>query len=449
MEKIIADFAGDLKKAGLNISISEITDALKALDTFGISEEKKFYHILKATMLKDEDDREIFDLVYNLHFKANTSSPQYSLPQSSCHKGDIPLKGTAGMSDKAKSFYGAILNQDNEAIAAAVEEAIDNTDLSTLNLEELLRQAKVTLSWFMIDNALALNDRSEEREALKKLEKDLRFTIAQKAAAEIDTAAETILADENLWEKDFDALSAEQIKAMEKKIEKLGRKLGSRYSYRLHPGKRGIINMRKVLAETAKRGYPTDKMHYLTKIRNKPSLIILCDISGSMAQFSSFFLQLVYAMEKRFQDIQSYLFIDNIVEAKFPRQSNNPGSAIAAAILEAYVPRTGRTDQHCTTTGVSDYGKAFHHFLAKFGDVLNTGKTVLILGDAKNNWFPSNKENIRAIKEKSKEIIWLNPQPRETWDKEDSVIGDYAPYCKTVKECRNLRQLTEIAETLK
>ncbi|MDO4542501.1 MAG: VWA domain-containing protein, partial [Bacillota bacterium] len=326
--------------------------------------------------------------------------------------------------------------------------AIKEAELTTLNLEELLRQAKVSLSWFMVDNALSLNDLVKEQAVLKKAEKRLRLGLAAKAARGDTETIEKLLAEENLLEKDFHTLSPLQIKAMEQKVEKLGRKLGARYSYRLRRGKSGIIDMRRVMGETAKRGFPTDKMHYLTKVRNKPSLVILCDISGSMAQYSRFFLQLVYAMEKRFKDIQSYLFIDNVVECNFPRNSKDSPAAIAAAILEAYVPRTGRTGQHCTTTGISDYGKAFHFFLQKFPDSLEPHKTLLILGDAKNNWFPANKENLAAMSKRVKEVIWLNPQPRSAWNSEDSIIGQYAPYCTKVEECRNLQQLTKIAETL-
>lgn len=446
MENIIRDFAHTLKDCGLEIATGEITDALKALDHFGLEDEKRFYTILQAAMVKDENDRETFDLAYSLYFhKIPITAPK---SEESCGSRDIPLKGTAGMSPKAKTFYGAILNQDQQAIAAAIDDAVTNIELNTLNIDELLRQAKVSLSWFMVDNALELNNCLTEREQLKKYEKQLALTLAQKTAAKSPEAKEELLQGENLWEQDFNSLSANRIKAMEKRIEKLGRKLGAKYSYRLIPSKRGIINMRRVMGETAKRGYPSEKMHYLAKVRNRPSLIILCDISGSMARYSTFFLQLVYAMEKRFKDIDSFLFIDNIVAAKFPRNSNSPSSAIAAAILEAYVPRTGRTGQHCTTTGVSDYGKAFHYFLEKFADSLSPEKTMLILGDAKNNWFPSQKGNLKTISQGVKEIIWLNPQPRSAWNQEDSVIGEYADFCSQVLECRNLRQLTEFAESL-
>ena len=448
MEKIIADFAHSLAKGGIKISITEITDALRALNRFGLDNEGKFYQILKAAMVKDAADYEVFDLAYNLYFHKAVPADPSAKPATPCHKGDIPLKGTAGMSDKAKSFYGAILQSDQAAIAAAASEAVSEADLSSLDLEGLLHQVKVTLSWFMVENALEMNHCSAGQEQLGHLEQELRVSLAQKLAATQSDAANTLLAAENLTEKDFNSLSARQVKAMEKRVEKLGRQLGSRYSYRLKPSKQGIINMRKVMAETAKRGYPPSRMHYLAKKRDKPSLLILCDISGSMAQYSSFFLQLVYAMEKRFQDIQSFLFIDNIVAANFPRNSNNTGAAIAAAILEAYVPRTGRTGQHCTTTGVSDYGKAFHFFLEKFSATLEPHKTVLILGDAKNNWFPAKRENLQAIAQKVKEIIWLNPQPQAAWNTEDSVINVYAPYCRRVVECRNLKQLTEIAQQL-
>ena len=345
------------------------------------------------------------------------------------------------MSCKAKAFYGAICSGDTEAYLQELNEALEAPLDTPCTAEELLLQLKVTLSWFMVENALQQTENQEGAATLRALEEYMRHCVEKKLTADDEAKLLKMVEAENLPAKDLGALSDAQVQAMEERIGRLGKKLAAKYSYRLKPAKTGSIDLRKVLRETAKRGCVPADMDYLNKAKNRPSLIVLCDISGSMAKYSSFFLQLVYAMERRFEEIHSYLFVDNIVETHFPRRSKTVQEAVAAAIAEAYVARTGRTDCHCTTTGVSDYGKMLYHFLQKFATVLNEKTTVFILGDAKNNWFAPNKEDLKTIAQRSKALYWLNPEPREQWNKEDSIIDVYAPYCQGVYECRTLLQL--------
>lgn len=448
MENIILDFVRLLRRGGMKIALSEINDALFALAAFGIEDEKKVYQILRATLLKNESDRDIFDLTYRLYFKRTPKLTERK-EVAPCHGGDIPMQGTAGMSPKAKAFYGALYRGDAEGYLTEINEALETPLDTACPVEELLRQLKVTLSWFMVENAMSQTENREGLATLKELETYMRYGIEQKLCAEDEERLQKIAQDENLVEKDLSALTEMQVKAMEQRVGKLANKLAAKYSYRLKPAKSGVINMRKVLAETAKRGYPPAKMSYLHKEKNRPSLIVLCDISASMANYSSFFLQLVYAMERSFEEIQSFLFVENITKANFPKGSNTVQSAVAATIAEAYVPRTGRTGEHCTSTGVSDYGKVFYRFLQKYGDLLNDKTSVFIMGDAKSNWFPPNKEDLKTIGEKSKALYWLNPEPKERWNTQDSIIGTYAPYCNDVYECRNLLQLEKIGQLFK
>lgn len=448
MEKTIINFAQALRMGGMKIALSEIIDALKALELFGIENPNKFYQLLKATLLKDQSDSAIFDLAFRLYFQSTAQKVNLESEKPSCNGTNIPTKGTAGMSAMAKSFYGSIVKKDGATLMEAANEALSNLDIEATTTQELLHQLKVSLSWFMVENALEQTANEKGKKTLAELETYLRQSIERKICDQNEDGFNQLLTAENLTDKNFAALSQNQVKAMEIRIGKLGKKLASKYSYRLRPGKSGVINMRKALKETAKRGYPPSKHSYLNKVRDKPSLIILCDISGSMAIYSSFFLQLTYAMSKRFTDIKTYLFVDNIIAANFPKDSATVGEAIAATISEAYVPRTGRTNQHCTTTGVSDYGKVFHHFLQKFSETLSPKTTVIILGDAKSNWFPPNKEDLKTIANKSQKLIWLNPEPEENWDTEDSIMGLYAQYCTYALECRTITQLEQCANLI-
>ncbi|HMM06241.1 MAG TPA: VWA domain-containing protein [Clostridiales bacterium] len=443
MDKIILQFIHALRKGGMTVSLSEAADALTGLSRFGVADEEKFYQILRATLLKEEGDRRVFDLVYRIFFKNGTPLPvpkaEKSCDGGSGHGGE---KGTGGMNEAAKRFYGAVREKDGEAAAAMLEKAFQDTPLGELTAAELMEQLKISLGWFMTAYALKENHDQDGQAFLGELETYLALRTERTViAARGEEGIEECLNAENLKTKDFTALSESQVKAMEKLLSRLGKKLASRYSYRLKPAKRGLPDMRRILEETAHRGHLPAELKLLDRVKNKPSLLILCDISGSMAIYSSFCLQLVYAMARRFAGLRSFLFIDNIVETSLDFQANSVAEAVVAAMEAAYTKRTGRNKNHCTTTGISDYGKALEQFNKKFGASLNAKTTVLILGDAKSNWFPPKPEELREIRAHCKKLIWLNPEPIEDWNKEDSVVKAYAPYCDQMLECRNLNQL--------
>ena len=346
------------------------------------------------------------------------------------------------MNETAHHFFGALRDRDGETAAAMIEQALNTTELQELTAAELAEQLKISLGWFMTAYALEENNDQDGLSYLKELDRYLtlrceRIVVTVRGEAGIEESLDSV----NIREKDFGALSEGQVIAMEQQLLRLGRKLAGRYSYRLKPAQHGIPDMRKVMAETAKRGHLPDTVKHLNKIKNKPSLLVLCDISGSMAIYSSFCLQLVYAMHKRFASLRSFLFIDNIVETAMDFQGKTPAEAIADAMETAYTKRTGRNKTHCTTTGISDYGKALEHFNKKFGSYLTAKTTVLILGDAKSNYFPAKPEELKEIRSRVSKLIWLNPEPQKRWDMEDSVVAAYLPYCDMMMECHNLHQL--------
>jgi uncharacterized protein with von Willebrand factor type A (vWA) domain len=167
------------------------------------------------------------------------------------------------------------------------------------------------------------------------------------------------------------------------------------------------------------------------KIMDKPKLVVLCDISGSVAVYSAFLLQLVYAMNRRFQDMRTFLFVDEISEITADFKTNNVKEAVDRAISQA----------RCSRLGISNFGQVFEMFNVNYGHILDAKTTVIILGDGKNNWYPPRREELQAIAKKVKKLIWLNPEPMEKWNQEDSIIGLYEESCSMVLECRNLEQL--------
>ena len=448
MEKIIVNFIQLLRKGGIPVSLTEGEDALTGIGAFGVENKDTVYRILKATMLKNEDQKDIFDLAWRICFGGEEAFVS-SVPEKECDGGHDGEPGTAGMNDTARRFYGLLRDRKGHEAAEAIDDLLRETDLRALTAEELAEQLKISLGWFMTSYALKQNDDEEGQILFTELERYLHIRCEKRVREERgEEGAEEQLRAADTAEKDFSALSEEQVKAMEKQIARLGKKLAGRYSYRLKPAKNGVPDMRRILTERARRGHLPSKIPMLNKVKNRPDLVVLCDISGSMGIYSSFCLQLVCAMERRFTSTRSFLFIDNVVETTLDFQGRTVAEAVNSAMEKAYPKRTGRSKEQCTTTGVSDYGRALEAFRLKYPDAVTKTTTLLIVGDAKTNWFPPKPEELRDLRRQCSKLIWLNPEPKERWNTEDSMVNSYLPHCDLMAECRNLKQLEKIMSTI-
>ena len=161
--------------------------------------------------------------------------------------------------------------------------------------------------------------------------------------------------------------------------------------------------------------------------------MVIADISGSVASFARFTLQFVYAMTGQFSKVRSWVFIDGIDEVtRFFEESDEITEAVHRVNTEADV---------VWVDGHSDYGHAFEIFRDRHLAEVTHKTTVIILGDARNNYHASQALVIKEIRERARRVFWLNPEPRGYWNTGDSIVGEYGVHCDGVYEWRNLRQL--------
>jgi uncharacterized protein with von Willebrand factor type A (vWA) domain len=98
--------------------------------------------------------------------------------------------------------------------------------------------------------------------------------------------------------------------------------------------------------------------------------------------------------------------------------------------------------------GHSDYGMVLETFWEKWGPQVKKRTSVIVLGDARNNYRASRAWVLKSIRQRARHLYWLNPEAAYTWDTGDSIVSEYAEHCDKMVECRNLRQLKEFVEAL-
>jgi hypothetical protein len=173
---------------------------------------------------------------------------------------------------------------------------------------------------------------------------------------------------------------------------------------------------------------------------SKPEIMVVADISGSVAAFARFTLQMVYAISSQFSRVRSFVFIDGIDEVTdYFKGIEDITEAIHRINTEADV---------IWVDGHSDYGHALTEFHRRWGDEVTSRSSVLLLGDARNNYHASQSWVVEDLQRKARRVYWLNPEPRDYWGSGDSIVGEYAAYCDDVVEVRTLRQLEHFVGNL-
>ena len=242
--------------------------------------------------------------------------------------------------------------------------------------------------------------------------------------------------------EDIDVMHAsrEELVALRKSLQPLSRKLAVRLARKRRHGRKGPLDFRSTVRHSLSTGGVPVEPKFRYPRPSKPEIIVIADISGSVASFARFTLHLVHAISSQFSKVRSFVFIDGIDEvSRFFEGVDDPAEAVHRINTEADV---------IWVDGHSDYGHAFTVFWERWGEEITPRSSVLLLGDARNNYHASQAWVIKELQARARHVYWLNPEPRAYWDSGDSIVGEYAVHCDNVVECRTLRQLEQFVGEL-
>ena len=476
MLDLLTGFIVELRAAGLPVSLTENLDAMNAITHIPIEDRNAFKYALAATLVKNNAHWRAFETVFEVYFSLR--GPAYSLGGN-----DEPLElddddtaanpeaagaGSGGGGGEAltpeqmaEMLFKALQQGDDAMLRALARQAVTryagmepgrpvggtyylyrtlrNLDLDNV-LEQLMAEAK--------DQAPApltpLEERLEQDEfqsRVDKLKQEIESEIRRRLVADRGVEAMAKTLRKPLPEDvDFMHASRDELMGLRKAIYPLTRKLAVRLARKRRHGRKGPLDFRNTVRHSLSYGgVPVDpKFRYPRPA--KPEIFVIADISGSVAAFARFTLQLVHAISGQFSRVRSFVFIDGIDEVtRFFEGVEDISHAIHRVNTEADV---------VWVDGHSDYGHAFEVFWEKYGREISPKTTILILGDARNNYHSSQSWVIKEMRKKARHVYWLNPEPKAYWDTGDSIVGEYGAHCDGTYECRNLRQLEKFVEVL-
>ncbi|MBI4635435.1 MAG: VWA domain-containing protein [Candidatus Rokubacteria bacterium] len=461
----LIEFTHRLRDAAVPVSMVEALDAVEALRHIDLSDRRQFKVALGATLVKRAEHRAAFETLFDIYFAPRRAeAPGAGAgPARPAAPGPSAPGDAAGGEGPSEGFLRALLDalqrDDEDALQALAAVAVQRfagmraqgggstayflyrvlrqLDLSTLFQRAIREAREASEEETELDARLLREEQGRRIEAFRRLiAAEIRRRLVElkgpdAAAAYLRTPIEEV---------DFLAASPAQLRAMREAIRPLAHKLAVRIAHRRRIRRRGRLDMRKTIRRSLSAGGVPLEPAFRYPRASRPDLYLLCDVSGSVAEFAEFTMSLLYAMNEELPRIRSFAFVDGIDEVT--RVFADRSTLLDASRLLARA-RVVAADGH------SDYGQVFTRFWTTFGRAaLGQKATVIITGDARNNYRDPGMDALRAMRERVRRVYWLNPEPRRAWNTTDSIMAVYAPFCDGVFEVRNLRQLTECVRAI-
>jgi uncharacterized protein with von Willebrand factor type A (vWA) domain len=496
---LLTGFVAELRSAGLPVSLTETIDAAEAVRHVPLDDREAVKYALGATLVKSSSHWRAFETAFEVYFSMRGSKWDID-PDDPLSEGDGSDAGDAGgrrrsrrgasqqpgggaadgvsPDELAAMLYRALMEGDEAMLRAVARLAVERFSgmepgrpvggtyylyrtLRQLDLDgvlgRLLAAARAGAAagehdeapgepgWLgagdpltPLEERLLRDEYAARGEALRReIEAEIRRRlVADRGAQALARSLRKPLPED----VDFMHANRDELVAMRRAIYPLARKLAARLARKRRYGRRGPLDFRSTMRHSLSYGGVPAEPRFRQPRPAKPEIWVVADISGSVASFARFTLHLVHAISNQFSRVRSFVFIDGIdeVTTMFER---------AASIGEA-VHRVNTEADVVWVDGHSDYGHAFTVFWERWGREITPKTSVLVLGDARNNYHASQSWALAEVHKRARRVYWLDPEPRAYWGSGDSIVEQYAQYCDGTFECRNMRQLEAFVEHL-
>jgi uncharacterized protein with von Willebrand factor type A (vWA) domain len=448
----LVELVAALRSKGVSAGTSETVDAAAVIDVLGLSDRAQLREGLAAALIRRGGQREVFDMAFDIYFPAGVGAPQSALD----------VDDDFDLDDLRDLLAMALADDDLRTLEQVAEIAIDllgrvgtpDTQSEGFSAYQTLERLRPQT---MLTQALGLRgqgggqgggqgsggdvaerlERDEIRQAIERFRQmvasEARRRTAEVRGREVVTRHAVRSGTDRV---DFLSANRQQLEELGRSVQPLSRKLATRLAARRRKNTRGRIDIRRTLRRSMSTGGVPMHPAYAKPHPSRPELVLLCDVSGSVAGFSSFTMHLVQALSGQFSKVRVFAFVNAMDEVTdLVKDSDDLSARIQA---EARI-----TKWHTS----SDYGEAFGDFHAEYMNAIGPRTAVLILGDARNNNQDPNLAALHDINQRAKRTFWLNPEATMRWGLGDSVAHLYADVVE-MHQCSNVDQLTRFITRL-
>ena len=242
-----------------------------------------------------------------------------------------------------------------------------------------------------------------------------------------------------LGELDFLYTDPNERRVLLEQTYKLGNKLAIKFKRHIKQASKGKLHFRKTIRKSMQTGGIFQKIIMRPKLLRKPNLIIVCDISGSMALYSLFGITLLFGMVSRFSSIKAFVFIDGLTDVTKTLKKLKKNEI--DSVLHNW-------NNYVKNDGHSDYEKSFQDLIDQNKKLNSTTKSLIVIGDGRNNYRNISEELVNNLYKQFEKIYWMNPEKEQYWNTGDSQIRKFERITKTTSEVRNYNQLRDFVNNI-
>jgi len=438
--------------AGLRVSAAEGIDAARAVDVVGFSDRAILKDTLGLVLAKTAEEKALFEEAFNLFFKRDEFDSKEDEQSGRAGERGMPgqnTQGGDGMGGSGGQSLGQLLESDDRAaLATAMEQSARDS-----GIENIRFFTQKNLYARRILDRMGLRQVERDIESLRRSATPEGMGRAQFLEGRVEALRDSVrdfvernlilfakgetekFREELLKSARLSNLERRDLERMRVLVRQMAKKLAARYAKTRRRRLRGQLDIRRTMRRNMGWGGIPFVTVWKQKRIEKPRVMVLCDVSGSVSAMSQFLLMFLYALNETMKDIRSYAFAGSLIEVSEILEKEPVEQAITKIMeLIGY--------------GSSNYGNSFADFQDGWMDKVTNKTTILILGDARGNRTDPRTEIMSELSQRAKRIIWMNPEFRSAWGTGDSDMYRYAPFCNVVTVCNTLKHLERVIEDI-
>ena len=421
--------------------MSETLDAATTIKTVGYNDRQILKDSLSASLAKSHREKRIFNDCFDRFFSADSMNALDNLPLAD----QVPVPD-------ASPLAAMILAGDRTGLSVSMSVAARKVDLSAISFftqkslyiqrilqemgqeglkQDIFRMSEPKGSW----SKQSLETLQAGRE---RLFEEVRDFVEKQYRLYASSVPEQIM-ESYLKRVSLSNVEQRDVDRMRRIIKKMVQRLNDRYSRRRKRAHKGALDLKTTLRKNLSYHGLIFEPCWKGKKIDRPELMVLCDVSRSVQPYSRFMLLFLYSLHEQLARIRSFIFCTTLIEVSDVFKECGVEEALVK--LES----GGSLD---LTLGRTDYGQSLQDFREKALDRVTRKTTVILLGDARNNYGDPRTDLLKRIHELSKRVLWLNPEPPAYWGTGDSEMKRYAPYCFLAQQCSTVTHLERVVDFL-
>ena len=438
MEKVLTDFVKALRNSNVRVSPAETLDAVAVIDTVGYEDKELLKKSLSVVLPKTPDEKEKFEICFEEFFSDEIKQ-----------QINVDSNKLSDIKDIDSDLAKKLLEGSQAELMLSIADAAEDSEIREIRYftqrSVFTRRILEKMGVGKLEDELMSMGSTREEDFPSELEQELRNQLTNLRERVSDYVQQQFLlhgdvSGEQLREQVFKSMNMAQIDRsylheVHSLVRKMAKKLANLHSRRKKNFKRGKLDIRKTIRDNWVNQGVLFNLSWAYKKVDRPKIYVICDVSGSVGAYARFMLMFLFSLTEVVSKLRAFVFSSNLGEVT----NDFKDSQLDEAIEKALQKHGG---------GSTDYGQALTEFVSLCLDEIDKKTTVVILGDARNNFGPDKANLMKSINERAKQVFWLNPEGKYRWDTGDSVMTTYSAYCTKVFQCGNIEQLERVISTL-